>query len=125
MATTTEEKLRAWTRLYSVLVMLLGLGMLAVTVLLGIAFGPRGLFADKYLLFVILPALVAIVLARFVWREKIWAILAALALAVYARFMFGNETLALNVVLTGLALAAAAIAGLHLWLKPGGERTSG
>ncbi len=120
----TEDKLRALARFYSFLVMLLGLGILGVTIMLAITFGPPG-FGSKYLVFVVLPALAAMVLAVYIWQQKTWAMLAALALAVFECFMFGNETLMLNIILTGTALAFAAVTGLHLWLGPGGNRGRG
>lgn len=120
----TDGKLRTLARLYSFLVILLGLGILGVTVLLAVAFGPHG-FGGEYLVFVILPAFAAIALAVFIWQQKMWAMLAALALAVFVRFMFGNETLMLNIILTGMALAFAVITGVHLWLAPGGNRARG
>ena len=121
MAATAEGKLRILARLYSFLLMLLGLGMLSVTIMLAMVFGLPGL-DSKYVVFVILPALAAIALAVFIWRQNTWAMLAALALAIFECFMFGNETLLLNVILTGTALAFALIAGVHLWLRPGGNR---
>jgi hypothetical protein len=120
----TEEKLRSLARVYSVVVMLLGLGILGVTIMLAMAFGLHG-FGGTYLVFVILPALAAIALAVFIWRQKMWAMLAALALAVFMRFMFGSETLMLNMILTGTALGCAVITGLHLWLGAGGNRAPG
>jgi len=111
-----QDKLRSLARLYSFLLMLLGLGILGVVIMLAVAFGPSGLLGDKFLLFVIAPALAAIGLAVYIWRQEQWAMIAALLLAVAVRFMFGNETLMLNIILTGTAVAFAVITGLHLWL---------
>jgi hypothetical protein len=120
------DTLRALARLYALLVMLLGLGVFAVVIMLAMSFGPQGLFGAKFLSFVIAPALAAIGLAGFIWRQKPWAMLAALSLAVFWRFAFGNETLMLNIILSAMAVAFAVITGLHLWLgRPAGGRRAG
>ena len=49
--------------------MLLGLGILGAVIMLAVTFGPPG-FGDKFLLFVIAPALAAIVLAVYIWRRN-------------------------------------------------------
>jgi hypothetical protein len=54
------------------------------------------------------------VLGFFIWRQQTWAMLAALALSVALRFMFGNETLMLNIALTGVGGLFAVLTGLHL-----------
>ena len=114
MRAADEDARRRLARLYSILVMLLGLGILAATAMLGMVFGPRGLLNVNYLSFVILPALVALAVAVFIKRQQAWAMIAALLLAIYARVMFGGDALFLNIALTTAVVAFAALTVLCL-----------
>lgn len=61
-------------------------------------------------------AAVAMALAPFIWRERIWAMLAALGLSGGLLFMFGNETLFLKISLSGASALFAISAAARHWL---------
>jgi len=95
---------------------LLALGLVAVVVVLNMAFGWKGTRSDwEFVAAMGCPAALALVLAVLIWKQRIWAMMLALAMGVILRALFGNETLFLNIMLTGGTVAAAVITGLHLW----------
>ena len=100
-------------RIYAVCAILTGLGVIGAVLFLIAVFGFHP--ADWELLVIGVGLASAFsVLGFFIWRRQTWAMLAALALSVAIRFMFGNETLMLNVALTGAAVLFAVLTGLHL-----------
>ena len=119
-----ERIVRAASWAFAVLMFLGGAAALGAMAFLIAAFGSGGfvknlvndLFNDWLLALVVLCGAGAMALAPFIWRQRAWAMLTALALAVAFRFMFGNETLLLNVLLTGVAVFFAVCTGLRLWL---------
>jgi ABC-type enterochelin transport system permease subunit len=112
-----QSGLRAAAALYAVLMVLLALGLVAVVVVLNMAFGWKGTRSDwEFLAVMGAPAVLALVLAVFIWKQHVWAMVVALAVGVTLRALFGSETLFLNIMLTGGSAAAAVVTGLHLWL---------
>jgi hypothetical protein len=107
-------RLVAW--LYAVLSALGGALILAFVAVLIAAFGSRGLFEFKFFTFIILPGILGIALAPFIWRGRVWAMFAVLAIAIGLTFLFSRETLALRIALPGTAALFAVFIGVRLWL---------
>jgi hypothetical protein len=82
--------LRAVAYGYAMMTALMGLGLLAFLVVLYAAFGLKPSDWLLVALFVI-PAIVCLALAPFIWRQKGWAMFAALGLIVTARAMIGID----------------------------------
>src|ERR1044072_3030353 len=72
----------------------------------------------------LLCAVVAMALAPFIWRERIWAMAAALVLSGSLLFMFGNESLVLKILLSGTTALFAICIGVRHWLGGAGARSA-
>jgi hypothetical protein len=107
---------RLVARFYAVLSALGGAVILAFVAVLIAAFGSRGLFELKFFAFIILPGILGIVLAPFIWRGHVWAMFAVLAIAVGLTFLFSRETLAMRIALPATAALFAVFTGVQMWL---------
>lgn len=122
----SASALRLAARIYAVLMVLLALGCIALVVVISMAFGWKGTPSDwQFLAMFSAPAMLALVLAVFVWKQHLWAMIAALAMGVTFRLLFGGETVFLNVLLSGGALAAAIVTALHLAERRGTAGSGG
>jgi hypothetical protein len=104
----------AWV--YAVLSALGGALILAFVAVLIAAFGWNGLFEPKFFAFIVLPGILGIALAPFIWLRKAWAMVAVLAISVGLSFLFSRETLLLRVALPGVSVLFAAFTGVRFWL---------
>jgi membrane protease YdiL (CAAX protease family) len=103
-------------RLYAVLSALGALLVLAFVAILISAFGMKDIFEPKFFSFVVMPGIVPIALAPFVWRGRVWAMFAVLAIAVGLTFLFSRESPTMQVALPGTSALFAVFTGVRLWL---------
>jgi hypothetical protein len=111
------------SRISAVVSFLGGVAILGFLLLLTMLWPTRSFFGELLALLcdpaaiaLFLCAIAAMVLAPFIWRERIWAMLATLALSGGLLFMFGNETLFLKISLSGMTALFAICAAAHHWL---------
>lgn len=107
---------RLVARLYAVLSALGGALILAFVAVLISAFGARAIFEPKFLTLVVLPGILPIALAPFIWREYLWAMFAVLAIAIGLTFLFSRESAATQVALPGTSALFAVFTGIRIWL---------
>jgi hypothetical protein len=111
------------SRISAVVSFLGGLAILGFLLLLTLLWPTRAFLGELLALLreppfigFLLCAVVAMALAPFIWRERIWAMAAALALSGSFLFMFGNETLFLKILLSGITGLFAICIGVRHWL---------
>jgi hypothetical protein len=125
MAETRKQRaglLRAVAYGYATMTALVGLGLLAFLAVLYAAFGLKPSDWLLVALFVI-PAMVCLALAPFIWRQKGWAMIAALGLIVAACAMIGIDGSPIGWATTIVAILFAIFTGLQFWL--GAARPAG
>ena len=112
MSAVADELLRESARLYAVIVGLFAAGAFAFVALLAAAFG-----ISDVTFFAIFGGLGAgaAVLARFIWRRRIWAMAGALVMIGIVLHEIRYDPMYLGLLLTIATLVGAGATALHLW----------